>query len=76
MSKTLDINRQTAATFVGKAQEFLKLPYQLWDCDIKQCNPKLYKGVKGKAAITRAKKGLILLERINKDLIAVRKLLK
>lgn len=76
MQHSLDINRKTILVFVQKAQGFLNLPRSLFECDVKQCNPKLYQGARGRAAIKRAKKALVIIKRIDKDLIKLCKILK
>lgn len=68
MDHVLDINRKTALDFTKKARQFLNLPKSLFECDIKRCNPKLYKGPKGQAAIRRAKKGLALIKKADSNL--------
>jgi len=72
----LDINRQTALSFTKKAREFLNLPKSLFECDVKQCNPKLYHGSKGKAAIKRAKKALTIIREIEQKLKRLCKILE
>ena len=75
MKHALDINKQTALSFVRKAQEFLGLPRKLWQCDIDRCNPNLYKGALGKAAIKRARAGSKILKRVDADIKKIIKLL-
>jgi hypothetical protein len=76
MKHALDINRETALGFVKKARQFLNLPRELFSCDIKKCNPALYKGKKGIAAIKRSRKGLAIVKRVDKSLESLCKLLE
>lgn len=76
MKHTLDINRDTSLGFVKKAHQFLELPKKLCECDIKKCNPDLYKGKKGVIAIARSKKALVVIKRIEVDLNKLKKILK
>lgn len=75
MKHVLDVNRHTALEFVKKAQQFLNLPQKLFECDVDMCNPKLYTGPKGKSAIRRSKKALVIMKRVNRDVSKLRKLL-
>lgn len=72
----LKVNRHVLLSFFKKAEQFLLLPRQLLECDIKKCNPKLYNGEAGRVAISRAKKILPILTRINLDLEKIKKILK
>ena len=75
MQHVLDVNRHTSLEFVKKAQQFINLPKSLFECDVQKCNPKIYSGPRGKAAIRRAKKALVIVRRIEKDLEKLKKLL-
>ena len=76
MQHVLDINRKTAHDFAKKAKQFINLPRQLFECDMKKCNPNLYKGTRGKAAIRRAKKALVITKSLEKDLDRLIKILE
>jgi hypothetical protein len=75
MEHVLDTNRRIAAVFVSKALEFINLPISLFECDIKKCNPDLYKGLRGKTVIRRSRKSLAILKRVKKDLNKVHRIL-
>lgn len=64
----LEINRKTASGFVKKSRSFLNLPRSLFECDVQQCNPDLYKGKRGKAAVERARKALTLAKKADRIL--------
>ena len=76
MQHVLDINRKTALDFTKKARQFLNLPRQLFECDIKRCNPKLYSGSRGTSAVKRAKKALTIIKRAEQSLTKLTKLLE
>lgn len=76
MEHPLDINRKASHTFVVRAKQFLNFPRSLMECDIQKCDPKLYANRKGAAARKRAKKGLVIIRRLNRDLDKLIKLLK
>jgi hypothetical protein len=75
MEHVLEQNKKTILAFVKKSQQFLNLPRKFWEADILQSNPKTYKGVRGKAAIKRARAGTKILKRIDADLKKIIKLL-
>jgi hypothetical protein len=72
----LDVNRTTALAFIKKAKLFLNLPRTLFECDVKQCNPRLYVGSKGAATVKRAVRGLVILGQVDKELNKLCKILK
>ena len=72
----LDVNKHAALTFVKKAEQFLLFPRKLWECDVKKCEPSLYYGNRGGAAVRRAKKALVLLRKAELNLLKIKKLLK
>jgi hypothetical protein len=76
MEHVLDINKRTALTFTKKAKSFINLPRNLFECDVKKCNPELYKGRRGKATIRRARKALVIIKRIELNLDKLCKLLE
>ena len=62
----------------SEAEEYPNIggTFHLCECDIKKCNPDLYKGKKGVIAIARSKKALAVIKRIEIDLNKLKKILK